>query len=118
MDDDEIPPPAKRPRRMAIINTEELIRGPDVMIRLLDEDTRNLGLSHPIIMEFHRLDCLIFNSSIVSYLYLICIIIFDIDNKKIILTHSPIIKTIKSLYNDDYHEYRFIAGIYGSIVSI
>jgi hypothetical protein len=101
MDDDALPPPAKRGRRTTIISTGEPVWGPDVMVRLLDEDARNLGLSHPIIMEFHQLDYLTFNSSTVSYLYLICATIFDIDNQKITLTHSPTVKTIKSLYEDD-----------------
>ena len=75
--------------------------GPDVMVRLLDEDTRNLGLSHSIIMEFHRLEYLTFNSSTVSYLYIICATIFDIDNEKITITHSPSVKAVKSLDEDD-----------------
>src|SRR5579859_7746442 len=101
MDDDAIPPPAKRPRRTTVISGRVPVRGPDVMVRLLDEDTRNLGLSHPFIMEFHRLDYLTFNSSTVSYLYLICAAIFDIDNEKITLTHSPTVKAVKSLDEDD-----------------
>jgi hypothetical protein len=101
MDDDAIPPPAKRPRRTTVISGRVPVRGPDVMVRLLDEDTRNLGLSHPFIMEFHRLDYLTFNSSTVSYLYLICAAIFDIDNEKITLTHSPNVKAVKSLDEDD-----------------
>ena len=68
---------------------------------MLDEDTRNFGLSHPIIMEFHRLEYLTFNSSTVSYLYIICAAIFDIDNEKITITHSPTVKTVKSLDEDD-----------------
>ena len=101
MDDEALPPPAKRPRRTTVISGRVPVRGPDVMVRLLDEDTRNLGLSHPIIMEFHRLDYLTFNSSTVSYLYFICAAIFDIDNEKVTLTHSPTVKAVKSVDEDD-----------------
>jgi hypothetical protein len=101
MDDDAIPLLAKRRRRTTVISGRVPVRGPDVMVRLLDEDTRNLGLSYPIIMEFDRLDYLTFNSSTVSYLYLICAAIFDIDNEKITLTHSPTVKAVKSLDEDD-----------------
>jgi hypothetical protein len=99
--DDGLPPPAKRPRRTTIISGTAPVWGPDVMVRLLDEDTRNLGLSHSIIMEFLRLEYLTFNSSTVSYLYIISAAIFDIDNEKITITHSPTVKTVKSLDEDD-----------------
>jgi len=101
MDDEALPPPAKRPRRTTVISGRVPVRGPDVMVRLLDEDTRNLGLSPSIIMEFTRLEYLTFNSSTVSYLYIICAAIFDIDNEKITITHSPTVKTVKSLDEDD-----------------
>src|SRR5277367_6027255 len=101
MDDDGLPPPAKRPRRTTVISRRVPVRGPDVIVRLLDKDARNLGLSHPIIMEFHRLEYLTFNSSTVSYLYIICAAIFDIDNEKITITHSSNVKAIKSLDKDD-----------------
>jgi len=52
-------------------------------------------------MEFHRLEYLTFNSSTVSYLYIICATIFDIDNEKITITHSPSVKAVKSLDEDD-----------------
>src|SRR5271170_212943 len=101
MDDDALPPPAKRPRRTTIIRGRVPVRGPDVMVRLLDEDTRNLGLSPSIIMEFTRLEYLTFNSSTVSYLYIICAAIFDIDNEKITITHSPTVKTVKTVKSLD-----------------
>jgi hypothetical protein len=44
-------------------------------------------------MEFDRLEYLTFNSSTVSYLYIICAAIFDIDNEKITI--------VKSLDKDD-----------------
>jgi hypothetical protein len=52
-------------------------------------------------MEFHRLEYLTFNSSTVSYLYIICAAIFDIDSETIIITHSPTVKTVKSLDEED-----------------
>ena len=52
-------------------------------------------------MEFDRLDFLTFNSTQVSYLYIICAAIFDMDNEKITLTHNPTVKIVKSLDGDD-----------------
>jgi hypothetical protein len=101
MDDETEPPPAKRPRRATVISRRVPVRGPDVVVRLQDEDTRNLGLSDPIVMLFNRLDYLTFNSTEVSYLYIICAAIFDIDNEKITITHSPTVKIVKSLDEDD-----------------
>src|SRR5579859_2636791 len=94
------PPPAKRQRKATVISQEPVLC-PDVVIRLLNEDTSKLGLSYPKVMEFDRLDYLTFNSTEVSYLYIICAAIFDIDNKKITLTHSPNVKIVKSLNKDD-----------------
>ena len=95
------PPPAKRQRKASVISQRIPVRCPDVIVRLLTEDTRKLGLSYPMVMEFDRLDYLTFNSTKVSYLYIICAAIFDIDNKKITLTHSPNVKIVKSLNKDD-----------------
>jgi len=97
MGDKEKPPPAKRQKRATVTNTNKVVQGPDVIVRLLDADTTNLGLSHPTVMEFDRLDYLTFNSAKVSYLYVICAAIFDIKNEKITLTHIP----VKSLDKDD-----------------
>jgi hypothetical protein len=52
-------------------------------------------------MEFHRLDYLTFNSSTVSYLYIICAAIFDIDNENITLTYSPTVKAVRSVDEED-----------------
>ena len=103
MGDDAIPPPAKRPRRTTIISGRVPVRGPDVIVRLLNDDTRKLGLSNPRVMQFDKLDYLTFNSTKVSYLYIICAAIFDIDNdiENITITHSPTVTIVKSLDEDD-----------------
>ena len=98
---EEKPHSAKRQKRATVTNTEIDVQGPDVIIRLLDADTTNLGLLHPTVIEFDRLDYLTFNSTKVSYLYIICATIFDTKNEQITLTHIPIIKTVKSLDKDD-----------------
>ena len=59
------PPPTKRRRR---VKKEESPQGPEVIIRLLDADASQLGLSHPIVIEFERLEYLTFNYDKVSYL--------------------------------------------------
>ena len=93
------PPPTKRRKKMTVTNIGiDDVQGPDVVVRLLDADTIKLALSHPTIMEFDRLDYLTFNSTTVSYLYIICVAIFDVKNEKITLTHIP---TVKSVDKDD-----------------
>jgi len=95
------PPPAKRPRRATVVSRKAPVWGPAVVVRLLDEDSSNLGLSDPIVMQFNRLDYLTFNSTRVSYLCIICAAIFDVDYEKITITHSPIVKNVESLDEDD-----------------
>jgi hypothetical protein len=95
------PPPAKRQRKVTVISQRVHVQRPDVVIRLLNEDASKLGLSYPMVMEFDRLDYLTFNSTKVSYLYIICAAIFDINNEKITLTHSPTVKIVKPLDEDD-----------------
>ena|SRR5436190_729382 len=84
------PPPAKRRRR---VKKEESPQGPEVIIRLLDADASQLGLSHPIVIEFERLEYVTFNYDKVSYLYIICAAIFDVENSKITLNHKPSIES-------------------------
>jgi len=98
MDEEANPPPAKRRKRSTVTTEREDFQGPDVIVRLLDADSTNLGLSHPTVMEFSRLEYLTFNSTKVSYLYVICAAIFDTKNAEITLTHIP---TVKSLDDDD-----------------
>lgn len=83
------PPLAKRRKRVNPSQQEEPPQGPDVIVRLLDTDTSKLGLSHPYILEFERLEYLTFNSDKVSYLYIICAAIFDVENSMITLNHVP-----------------------------
>lgn len=98
MGEEANPPPAKRRKRSTVTNEKEDFQGPDIIVRLLNEDATNLGLSYPTVMEFDRLDYLTFNSPKVAYLYVICAAIFDINNEKLTLTHIP---TVKSLDEDD-----------------
>jgi len=98
MGDDAKPPPAKRQRMATAVSQVSLRWGPDVVVRLLDEDAGNLGLSDPVVMKFLNLEHLTFNSSTVSYLYTICAAIFDIGYDKLTLTHTP---TVKFLDKDD-----------------
>jgi hypothetical protein len=95
MDDEEESPPPKRRRR---VNQET--QGPEVIIRLLDADASELGLSHPIVIEFERLEYLTFNHDKVSYLYLICAEIFDVENSKITLNHVPSVESIDDCDDD------------------
>ena len=88
------PPPAKRRKRVNPSKQEDPPQGPDVVIRLLDADTSKLGLSHPYILEFERLEYLTFNSDKVSYLYVICAAIFDVENSMITLNHVPSMESI------------------------
>jgi hypothetical protein len=98
MGEEPNPPRAKRQKRVPVTNRGGAVRGPDVIVRLLDADTIKLGLSHPIVMQFNRFEYLTFNSPKVAYLYVVCAAIFGIDNEQITLTHIP---AVTSLDEDD-----------------
>lgn len=89
---DELAPSKRRTRSKPSQGNRP--HGPDIVLRLLNADTAKLGLSHPRIIEFEKLEHLTFNCDKVEYLYVVCAAIFDVENSMLTLTHVPSVECL------------------------
>jgi hypothetical protein len=86
-DETDNPPPPNLMLKRSKPNQEGPQHGPDLVLRLLNVDAIKLGLSHPLIIEFEKLEHITFNADKVEHLYIICASIFDVENSMLTLTH-------------------------------